>query len=75
MRQRLYLKLPRKDGFSAIVSPRALISRLPMVGSFYHEGMSPHTKKSAAFLPSFGMASTGCDGAILKRGANCGGKL
>src|SRR5712691_9974179 len=75
MRQRLYLRLPRKAGFSASVSPRALMRRLPIVGSFAHMGMRPHTKKPASFLSSFGMARTGCVGAMLKRGANFDGKV
>src|SRR5258706_2302273 len=75
IRHLLYLKPPRKDGFSAIVSPRALISLLAIDGSFDHEGISPHRKKSALFLPSFGMASMGCVGAMLKRGAKRSGKV
>src|SRR5689334_6778462 len=75
MRQRLYLRLLRKAGFSSRVSPRALISRFPMAGSFAHMGIRPQTKKSAVFWSSFGMTITGWVGAILKRGANFCGKL
>src|SRR6266545_7617552 len=75
MRQRLYLRLPRKAGFSSSVSPRALISRLPILGSFAHMGISPHTKKSAVLRSSFGIARIGCVGATLKRGANDCGKV
>jgi hypothetical protein len=32
-------------------------------------------KKSAVFASSLGIASTGCDGAMLKRGVNFGGKM
>ncbi len=56
---------PRKLGFSASVSPRALIRRLPMAGSLAQEGIRPQTKKSAVFLPSLGIARTGCVGAML----------
>src|SRR5688572_11510903 len=75
MRHLLYLNPPRKDGFSAMVSPRALMSLLAMDGSFDHEGINPHKRKSAVFLASFGMTSTGWVGAILKRGANCSGNV
>ena len=42
IKQRCLAKLERKAGFSATVSPRALFSLLPMVGSLAHEGINPH---------------------------------
>ena len=46
-----------------------------MDGSFAHEGINPQMKKSALFFASLGIARTGCDGAMLKRGANLAGKV
>jgi len=38
-------------------------------------GIRPQIKKSALLAPSLGIAKTGCDGAMLKRGANFVGKI
>jgi hypothetical protein len=46
-----------------------------MDGSFAQEGINPQTKKSARFVPSFGRARMGWEGAILKRGAAWAGML
>ena len=43
IRHRRRRKAVRNDGFSASVSPRALIIRLPIDGSLAQDGISPHT--------------------------------
>src|SRR5215213_10521266 len=45
MMQRLRLNASRKEGFSSTVSERALISLLPIPGSFAHRGTSPPLKE------------------------------
>ena len=55
------------------VSDLALIVLKPMVGSFAQEGISPHRmveKLRRGLEGSWRIASTGCDGAMLYRGAS-----
>ena len=51
-RQRRFLNASRNDGFSAIVSARALIMRLPIARSLAHLGTSPQCSIAKARAPS-----------------------
>src|SRR5660397_127404 len=69
--QRRRAKAVRNDGFSAIVSTRALIMREPMAGSLAHEGTRPHFAMSSVAAPSAErMIRTCCMGATLYEGGN-----
>src|SRR5262249_35747548 len=70
-----FLKAVRNAGLSATVSARALASLFPMPGSLAQEGMRPHLSIVPSRSPRFGSirtARTGCDGAMLYRGAQRG---
>jgi hypothetical protein len=64
--QRRFRKAPRKAGFEAMVSTRALMSRWPMAGSRAQDGISPQ-RRHAPSGPAAGarMTGTGWDGATL----------
>ena len=66
-RQRRFLKASRNDGFSASVSARALIMRLPIARSLAHLGTSPQCSIAKARAPSSPArtAGTSCVGAML----------
>ena len=71
-----FFNAARKAGFSANVSTRALIIRLPMPGSFAQDGISPQSISFMYRLPSSPTTITACVGAILNRGlyvADAGG--
>jgi len=65
---RRFFNVARNAGFSANVSTRALIIRLPMLGSFAQEGISPHNISFMYRFPSSPTTITACVGAILNRG-------
>jgi len=70
MRQRRRLKALLNDGFSATVSLRALISLLPIVSSFAHDGIKPQRIVCRCLLPlSSATMELICDeGAIFHEG-------
>ena len=62
-----FLKAFLKDGFSAIVSARALIMRFPMDGSLAQNGTSPQWNLSSQFSPPWVyIAKISCVGVTLK---------
>jgi hypothetical protein len=64
--QRRALNAARKDGFSAAVSERALLSVYAIFGSLAQDGISPQRRKAGSILPcSERRAKTGCVGAML----------
>ena len=73
IRQRLRRKAERKDGFSAAVSERALIIRLPILASFAHPGISPHLCQASSRGRSLVTMAICCEGAMLKRCDNVSG--
>ncbi len=66
-RQRRFLNASRNDGFSASVSERALIMRLPIARSLAHFGTRPQCSIANARAPSSPVrtAGTACVGAML----------
>ena len=66
-RQRRLRKASRNEGFSASVSARALIMRLPIARSFAHLGTRPQCSMANARAPSSAArtAGTACVGATL----------
>ena len=50
--QRRDMNADRNEGFSATVSPRALVSLLPKDASLAHDGISPHRILSKRLFPS-----------------------
>ena len=76
MRHRRFRNALRKEGFSATVSERALIIRLPIPGSLAQEGIKPQ-RRSPIRRPRSSAATTGTNwvGAMLNLGSysNSGG--
>ena len=69
-RQRRLRKAVRKAGFSASVSTRALIMRLPIVGSLAQLGIKPQRRGMQTRRPLSGsleIVAIDCEGAMLKR--------
>ena len=64
-KQRRRLKAVRKDGFSAAVSERALIMRLPILGSFAQDGTRPHFINESSPGSRLLIIGTCCVGAML----------
>ena len=71
MRQRCDLNGSRNDGVVATVSALALIVLYAMLVSFAQEARVPIASLKAlrtGFVASWRIVTTGCDGAMLKRG-------
>src|ERR1017187_1574839 len=68
MIHRRFFSAARNAGFSDNVSTRALIIRLPILGSFAHDGISPHRICFMYRFPSSPITTTDCVGAMLYLG-------
>ena len=53
-KQRRFLNADRKEGFSATVSPLALMHWFPIFGSLAHEGINPQRNRTPSRLAASG---------------------